>query len=135
MMVREYDFGESEGHFWQWWFMARSTTKRWGRLMKQGCLVSLLSVLLAMAPAMSRAVVAGKFDLSFASRLPKPKNQAKGLSGVPLLRTPFVLAVSDQVGGQLDLSSDKLLKVFDRKAATWPDVSVIETFGTVEPVF
>jgi len=111
--------------------------------MKQGCLVSLSSVLLAMALATGRAVelvmggagwsigimrimaeknsethpevnivilssvgsgggiravVAGKFDLSFAFRLPKPKNQAKGLSGVPLLRTPFVLAVSDQVG-------------------------------------
>ncbi len=68
-----------------------------------------------------RALLAGSFEASFATRPLRAQEQGKGLETIALVRTPFVLAVSDLVAGPLSLSDDDVRAAYDRRIRTWPD--------------
>jgi len=68
-----------------------------------------------------KAVLAGRFALSFASRPIKKKNLNKGLTGRPLVITPFVLTVSPKVGHDLRMSKQDVLKAYAGEITHWPD--------------
>ena len=68
-----------------------------------------------------RAALAGKFDASFSSRPLTAAERDQGATAVPLFQTPFVLAVSKEVPGDLTLSKNEVVKAFDLGIPNWPD--------------
>ena len=66
-----------------------------------------------------KAVLTGRFDLSFSSRPIKKKNQGKGLVAAPYVRTPFVLAVSPKAGENLAMTTDELIATFTGELTHW----------------
>ena len=66
-----------------------------------------------------KAVLKGRFDLSFTSRPIKKKNQGKGLIATPYVRTPFVLAVSPKAGENLAMTTDELIATFAGELTHW----------------
>jgi len=68
-----------------------------------------------------RAVLAGKFDASFSGRPLTGEERAQGGAAVPVFRTPFVLAVSTAVPGDLSLTREEVVKAFDLAIPAWPD--------------
>ncbi len=68
-----------------------------------------------------RAALAGKFDAAFSARVLTPDERNQGGASVPLFRTPFVLAVSTAVPGDLALTKQDVVKAFDLAIPAWPD--------------
>jgi phosphate transport system substrate-binding protein len=68
-----------------------------------------------------RALLAGKFDVSFSARPLKEKEERNGARAVPLAISPFVLAVASTIQGDLNLSSAEVIKVYEGDIAEWPD--------------
>lgn len=68
-----------------------------------------------------RAMLAGKLDAGFSGRTLTPAEREQGGIDVPLFRTPFVLAVSKAVSGDLTLSKAEVVKAFDLALPSWPD--------------
>ena len=68
-----------------------------------------------------KALLAGQFGLSFSARPLKDRETAQGAVADVLCRTPFVLAVSDQVAGELSLTGAEILDIFSRETTQWPD--------------
>jgi phosphate transport system substrate-binding protein len=68
-----------------------------------------------------KAVLSGRFDLSFAARPIKKKNQGKGLTATPFVKTPFVLAVSPVAGRNIEMTSADVLATYSGERPTWPN--------------
>ncbi|MCB9948281.1 MAG: substrate-binding domain-containing protein [Rhodospirillaceae bacterium] len=68
-----------------------------------------------------RAVADGAFDLAYVARPLRDEEKPLGLAEIAFLRTPYVLAVSTQVGGVLDLASDDVLRAYSGELTHWPD--------------
>lgn len=68
-----------------------------------------------------RAVAGGTLALAFSARPLHDDEKAQGLEDIPILRTPYVLAVSSDVGDDLDLSSDDIRHGYDGRLTAWPD--------------
>jgi len=66
-----------------------------------------------------KAVLNGRFDLSFASRPIKKKNQGKGLVETPYIRTPFVLSVSPKAGKDTAMTTDELMATYKGELTHW----------------
>ncbi|HYD71339.1 PstS family phosphate ABC transporter substrate-binding protein [Azospirillum sp.] len=68
-----------------------------------------------------RTLLAGKFDASFSSRGLTAEEQAQGAVAIPLFKTPFVLAVSTEVRGDVGLTKEEVVRAFDLAIPSWPD--------------
>lgn len=68
-----------------------------------------------------RTLLAGKFDASFSSRALTAEEKAQGAAAVPLFKTPFVLAVSTEVRGDVRLTKEEVVRAFDLAIPSWPD--------------
>ena len=68
-----------------------------------------------------KAVLAERFDFSFATRPIKKKNQGKGLTATPFVKTPFVLAVSPIAGKKPAMTSADILAAYSGELTTWPN--------------
>lgn len=68
-----------------------------------------------------RAALAGTFDAALSSRPLSDAERAQGAKAIPVFRTPFVLAVSTAVAGDLSLTRDEVVKAFDFAIPAWPD--------------
>jgi len=68
-----------------------------------------------------RALLAGEFDVGFAARPLKASEKGKGIAATVLVRTPFVIAVSNRIQGPLGLTSEAVRQVYGRQIRTWPD--------------
>jgi len=68
-----------------------------------------------------RALLAGTFAASFAARPLKPSEAAQGTKARPILKTPFVLAVSSKLGDDLNVSTSDIYDIYGRRLASWPD--------------
>ncbi len=97
-----------------------------------------------------KAVLTGRFDFSFSARPIKPKNQDKGLSQTPYLKTPFVLAVSPIADAAPSFSKPQILATLSGESTHWSNgtrikhvlrnahetgtLILIENFKGIEPL-
>ncbi len=97
-----------------------------------------------------QAVLEGAFGISFAARPPKEVESSEGAVFHALCRTPFVLAISEIVEGELRYSTSDILDLYDRKISHWPDRTqirlvlrpvsetgsrmLVENFPGIEPI-
>lgn len=68
-----------------------------------------------------RAVAGGQFGLGFSARPLKDDERDQGLEAIPLCRTPLVLAVSEEVTGDLALTGADLVAIYTHGTSAWPD--------------
>ncbi len=68
-----------------------------------------------------KAVLRGRFDVSFSSRPIKKENEGKGLIARPFVKSPFIFVVSPQAGENLSMTKEQVFAAYTGELKSWPN--------------